>query len=265
MKVAIVGVGNMGNAFAKALAQKNVAADEDLLLFEPNTTQCEELRKENVGTVFESIGPEITKADVVMLAVKPQVFEEMGAVLRKYLTDDQLIISIMAGVTVKKMSDVLGVSRIVRAMPNTPCQLGLGISGFYVPDEIKEHSKKVELILASTGKAVQVATEEDVDSVTAISGSGPAYIYLFLEGLVQSGEKLGLTREMSLELATQTMAGAHALVVGSDKGLGDLIAAVTSKGGTTEAALSSLREDNWNGILEQALVKAKQRAVELSK
>lgn len=265
MKVAIVGVGNMGNAFAKALAQKNVASDDDLLLFEPNVDRCDELRKENVGTVFEKISSEIAKADVVLLAVKPQVFEEVGLVLSEFLTSDQLIISIMAGVTVSKMSSVLKVSRIVRAMPNTPCQLGLGVTGFFVPEEISEHSKRVELILASTGKAVQVNTEEDVDSVTALSGSGPAYFYLFLEGLVKSGEKLGLTKEMSLELATQTMAGAHALVVQSDMELGELIAAVTSKGGTTEAALGSLRENQWNEILEQALTKAKLRAEELSK
>ncbi len=265
MKIGIVGVGNMGHAFAKALGSINVFSESSIYLFERNEKQSLKLKKEQIGRCFTEITNDIADCDIILLAVKPQGFNDLASDLANKLGENPLIISIMAGVPISVIESALNSKLVVRAMPNTPCQLGKGITGYYMPDSINSQKEEVvKLILGSTGDTIKVDKEELVDSVTAISGSGPAYFYYFLKHIVQAGVDMGLKQEDARTLANQTMQGAHHLIKESNQSFDDLITAVKSKGGTTEAALNTLEEKSVGDSIEIALVNAKKRAKELS-
>lgn len=265
MKIGIVGVGNMGYAFAEALKSIDIFSFENLILFEKNPTQIEKIKKGHIGMHYESIGPVLSECDVVLLAVKPQAFDEAAKEMAKYMGSNQTVISIMAGVSVAALKDKLGVDYIVRAMPNTPCQLGKGVTGYFMSENMSdEKGRLVGMVLNSTGSSVKLANEDLVDTVTAISGSGPAYFYYFLKHMVDAGIEMGIDEASAKELALKTMLGSYHLVDSSEKSFDDLIKEVKSKGGTTEAALNTLIDGNVGSTIESALKNAKSRAKELS-
>lgn len=264
MKIGIVGVGNMGYAFAKAMISREIISHGSLVLIDKNNERLKALSQEHLGEVSESFEL-LQDCNIVLLAVKPQMFSEVGEEIKPFLQEGQLIISIMAGVRIDKIAEVLGTSKVVRAMPNTPCMLGEGVTGFYLGNAVApDQSKVIELILASTGKAIQVDSEDDIDSVTAVSGSGPAYFYLFASSMIEAGKSLGLDQVQAREFTLQTMKGAYQMLEKHEGPIQDLIDAVTSKGGTTQAALSSFHEDSFPKIVSKALYSAKKRAEELS-
>lgn len=265
MKIAVIGAGNMGMAFSSAFVRKGLVQPSDLLMVEPRIESHPQLRSQGFDWILSAVSSEIGKCDLIILAVKPQDFSTLAAELSKYTNPDQIILSIMAGIGIERISGSLQATKVVRCMPNTPAKLGVGITGFYCHNLSEEESSMVKQLLESTGKAVQLEQEELLNAVTAISGSGPAYFYYFLRAMVQAGEKLGMPNQMAKQLACETMLGSYHLVNESDTSFDDLIKAVASKGGTTEAALTTFETLEVSNAIEAGLINAERRAWELSK
>lgn len=265
MKVAIVGTGNMGTAYAKSMFKANLVSGDNLLLYKNNPEKAALLEKENIGKVYLTFGPELSEADVVIIGVKPQFFKEVAEKIKPLLTDKQVIISIMAGVKMANIEKALEKNAIIRAMPNTPCQINLGITGYFSAKTISEEQlTQVDAILKSNGKAVEVQEENLIDAVTAMSGSGPAYFFYIIKSMVEQGVALGLDEEVASTLAKETMNGAYHLMNHSPLSYAELIAAVRSKGGTTDAALKSFDGNNVDDKIKEALQAANDRASYLS-
>jgi pyrroline-5-carboxylate reductase len=196
--------------------------------------------------------------------VKPQDFKQAALSLAPHLkaiaASQLLIISIAAGIRIDSMSRWLGQSRCVRAMPNTPALIGMGITGLCAHTSVDEQARaKAAALCNAVGQSVWVHDENLIDAVTAVSGSGPAYVFAFLEALQSGGEKLGLDPSTARALAHATLQGAAQLAVNSAESASSLREKVTSKGGTTAAALAVLKEKDWQGILEAALAAAAKR------
>ena len=264
MKIAVIGAGNMGMAFSSAFVRKGLVKSTDLLLIEPRLEAHEALVHQGFNWIISSVSEEIAKCHLIILAVKPQDFPTLASDLKKYVKSDHVLLSIMAGIGIEKIETLLGAEKIVRCMPNTPAKLGVGITGFYCKGLAENEAQTVKTLLESTGKAVELKEEGLLNAVTAISGSGPAYFYYFLRAMVQAGEKLGMSQEMAKELACETMLGSYHLVKDSDTSFDDLIKAVASKGGTTEAALNTFEENAVSESIEKALINAESRAWQLS-
>jgi pyrroline-5-carboxylate reductase len=264
LKIAIIGCGNMGLTYAKSFLQYNLVQKEDLLLIEKNPEYKERLTP--FGNVIGQIDERIQRLDVVILAVKPQDSKAVYPELKKFLKPHQLVISIMAGIPIKVLEENLGHHSIVRAMPNTPAQLGMGITGFTAGKSTKIQAiLKADNLLNATGKTIFLEDEDQLDAVTALSGSGPAYFYFIVNAMIEAGVKMGMEESTVALLVKQTMNGSFHLMNNSDKSLQELIAAVTSKGGTTEAALNKFKELGLEDTIKQGLYAAENRAKELSK
>lgn len=265
MKVGVVGGGNMGLAYARSLVNKNVIEPEDLFIYESFPERILFLKNLEMGRVLPELDDEIKNLDVLILAVKPQSFIELSESLRDYLSADTIVISIMAGVKTAVIRENLKAFKVVRAMPNTPCQNGLGATGYLLFDPITSEEKElVNLVLNSTGICVEVTDEDAIDSVTALSGSGPAYVFAFTKAMSESGISMGLDPEDAQKLAIQTIKGAVNLMETSGKTFQELIEAVKSKGGTTEAALNNFEKRELGNVVDESLKSAKNRAKELS-
>jgi pyrroline-5-carboxylate reductase len=202
---------------------------------------------------------------VVVWAVKPQVFPLAAPACAPHV-GGALQLSIMAGTRTDAIAAATGTQRVVRAMPNTPALIGQGIAGLYARPAVDAAGRALtEMLLAPTGRTLWLARESDLDAVTALSGSGPAYVFYFIEAMMQAGVEMGLTAAQSRELAQATFAGAAALAAQSDEAPEVLRERVTSKGGTTYAALTSLEADGVKAAFVRALHAARTRAEELGR
>ncbi|KXK39853.1 MAG: pyrroline-5-carboxylate reductase [Bacteroidetes bacterium OLB9] len=241
MKIAIVGCGTMGLAFARSFLKYNLVEKKNLLLVEKSQSRCEMLSENKEGVVVNIVSSQIADYDLVILAVKPQDFPEMANELSKVLSKDQIILSIMAGIPIVRIQDALQHLSVVRAMPNTPAMLGMGITGFTAAEGIGIGKLfKIENLLNATGRSVYFENESMLDAVTALSGSGPAYFYFIVKNMVEAGKRMGFDESTALQFVKQTMLGAYHLINNAEMNLDDLIKAVASKGGTTEAALKKI-------------------------
>ena len=204
--------------------------------------------------------------DVVVLAVKPQQVDEVIADLAGQLKPSQLVLSIIAGATIKTLHNGLKHDRIVRVMPNTPAQIGEGMSVWTATPEVtKKQRSWASSILQSIGKEIYVADEKYLDMATALHGSGPAYFFLFVEALANAGKQIGLPREMAQQLVVQTMLGSGHLIEKSGKSPAELRQMVTSKGGTTAAALGEFEKGEFAKLVAGAVKAAYKRAKELGR
>lgn len=210
----------------------------------------------------------VSGADVVVLAVKPQVMADVcDSVADALRTQRSLVISIAAGITIASMEARLGEnSAIVRCMPNTPALLGCGASGLYANRNVSDQQRLVAAkILSAVGIIDWVSTEDALDAVTALSGSGPAYFFLFMEAMIDAGCELGLDRETAARLTLQTGLGAARMAVENDVELAELRRRVTSPGGTTEAAVNSFEQAGLHRMVSRAMRAASDRAVEMAR
>lgn len=202
-------------------------------------------------------------SDLVVWAVKPQMFKDAAQAAGPHL-GDALHLSVAAGITSHSMVAWLKTERIVRAMPNTPALVGLGMTGLFARDAVTADERAlVDAVIQTTGELVWVAEEKQLDAVTALSGSGPAYVFYFLEAMRDAGAQMGLPPGLAQRLAMGTFAGATALAQRSTEPLQTLRERVTSKGGTTYAALTSMEASDMKALFEKALVAAQTRAEEL--
>ncbi|UFH56211.1 pyrroline-5-carboxylate reductase [Spirosoma sp. KNUC1025] len=266
MKIAIIGCGNMGMAFAKSFLQYDLVKKDDLLLIEKSTDRSDTLRLEKAGVVVDTIGPHVGETDLIILSVKPQDFNSVYESLRAVIQPRQIILSIMAGIPIAQIQEKLAHPLVVRAMPNTPAMLGMGITGFTAAKEVDLTSlRKVENLINATGRSIFLEDESMIDAVTALSGSGPAYFYYVVKAMIDAGKQMGFDDAVSALLVKQTMLGAYHLINNADKSLDDLIKAVASKGGTTEAALREFEKGELADTLVTGIKAAQVRATELSK
>lgn len=264
-RIAIVGCGNMGLAYAKSFIHENLVLRDQLLLIEKSADRQAALTPMNMGRVLDGPNAEVSDVDALILAVKPQDFPTVPAALKPLLRPQQLVISIMAGVPIPYLQQELSHYSIVRAMPNTPALLGLGMTGFAAAPGIGvDHIRLAENLMNATGRAVFFEDESLLDAVTALSGSGPAYFYYFVKCLVEAGKEMGFDESLATMLVKQTMHGAYHLINSSDKTLDELIQAVASRGGTTEAALRTFGEQGLREALIDGVKAAEQRSRELS-
>lgn len=261
--IAFIGGGNMASAIIGGLLRQGVAA-EQIEVVEPFEAARAALREQFGIQAEAEAGSALARAGLVVWAVKPQTFKEAAAAVAPH-TADALHLSVAAGITTDSIAQWLGSERIVRAMPNTPALIGQGITGLFARAAVDAEAKAlVEQIVASTGKHVWVEEEAQLDAVTALSGSGPAYVFLFLEAMVQAGVEMGLGAHQSYQLAVATFQGASELAARSSEPVDVLRQRVTSKGGTTHAAISHMQQA---GVPEQfvaAMRAAEQRAKELA-
>jgi pyrroline-5-carboxylate reductase len=259
---AFIGGGNMATALIGGLRRGGLEG-RSILVIEPDAAQCGRLAAEFEVQAFTAVDAKLREAERVIWAVKPQAFRAAAAPVAPHAAG-ALHVSVMAGIRSDAMAHALGTERIVRAMPNTPALIGQGIAGLYARPAVDAAGRASgEAVLAATGRIVWVGDEADLDAVTALSGSGPAYVFYVAEAMVRAATEMGLEPAVGRELALATFAGAAALAQGSAEPLDALRARVTSKGGTTHAAVSEL---DARGVAEAfvAAVRAAQvRAQEL--
>lgn len=242
MKITFLGGGNMANALIGGLLKQGFAAG-DLAVIELNADNRDRLAK-TYGVACYA-GPETAAlaCDAIVLAVKPQQMKAAVAPLVPQLKQ-QVVVSIAAGLRLESLSRWLGgYKKLVRTMPNTPALIGAGITGLYALPEVSESERAAaERILQAVGSTLWIADEARMDAITAVSGSGPAYVFLFIEAMQQAAAELGFTPEESRRLSIETVLGAARLAAQSDEPAAVLRERVTSKGGTTEAALKVMAE-----------------------
>lgn len=260
--IAFIGGGNMASAIVGGLLKSGRAADS-VLVVEPFEAQRDKLRSDWQVRTLVAAGPELAQASMVVWAVKPQLFKAAAAPCAPHVSG-ALQLSVMAGIRSDAIAGAAGTQHVVRAMPNTPALIGQGIAGLFARDAVTAGERQqVETVMAPTGRTLWVAREQDLDAVTALSGSGPAYVFYFIEAMMQAAQQMGLSVEQGKQLALSTFAGATALAQASADPPELLRERVTSKGGTTHAALLSLEASGVKEAFVKAMQAAQQRAEEL--
>ena len=262
--IAFIGGGNMAAALIGGLL-KSGRAPESIRVIEPAAAQRERLAQQFGLAAQQAAGPMLAACEMVVWAVKPQLFAEAAAPCAAYVAG-ALQLSVMAGIRSETIVRASGSPRVVRAMPNTPALIGKGIAGLYAREAVSADGRSaVEQVLRPTGQLMWVAHEDDLDAVTALSGSGPAYVFYFIEAMMQAAREMGLSDAQGRQLAQATFAGAAALAEGSEEAPATLRERVTSKGGTTHAAISSLETEGVKAAFVRAILAAQRRAQELGR
>ncbi|BEI37770.1 pyrroline-5-carboxylate reductase [Polynucleobacter sp. HIN7] len=271
MNTVFIGGGNMARAIIGGLLQQG-ANSKSICVIEPQAQTAKLLENDFLIPTYADVSDarqKIETAHIIVLAIKPQDFKTAATELSKYLqavAHGPVILSIAAGIQIADMSRWLEYSACIRAMPNTPALINQGITGLFAPACVSEQQRKYAQIIGSAvGKVIWVSNESQMDAVTALSGSGPAYVFAFLEALQAGGEKMGLAPEIARELANQTLMGATTLALQSSESPMSLRQKVTSKGGTTAAALEVLDQRQWAAILQDALHAAQKRGAAMAK
>jgi pyrroline-5-carboxylate reductase len=260
--IAFIGGGNMASAIIGGLIREGMPPDH-IEVVEPFAPAREKLAAQFGIGAQEHATAALARALLVVWAVKPQTFKEAAAQARAH-TGSALHLSVAAGIRSDSVAQWLGTQRIVRSMPNTPALIGKGIAALYARPAVSTQDKaRVEQVIATTGESLWVDDEAHLDAVTALSGSGPAYVFFFFEAMTRAGMEMGLTREQAYKLSVATFAGASELARASSDPPEVLRQRVTSKGGTTYAAITSLEQDQVQSLFVKALHAARQRAREL--
>ncbi|AQR67839.1 pyrroline-5-carboxylate reductase [Janthinobacterium sp. LM6] len=266
LNIAFVGGGNMAAALIAGLAGK-LTLGGNIHVIDPHAPALEKLQAQFGVTTASAAGDALRGVDVIVLAVKPQSMRDVAAQLLPFLDGDSapLILSIAAGIRAADLSRWLGdYPAIVRCMPNTPALIGMGITGMVASGGVSAEQKKTaDAILRAVGQTVWLDDEAKIDPVTAVSGSGPAYVFYFIEAMQQAAAELGLTPEQGTQLAIATFTGAAQLAANSSEPVSLLRERVTSKGGTTYAALTSMEESGVKAAIVKGIKAAAQRGREM--
>lgn len=263
--IVLIGAGNMGGAMLGGWLKSGVRGGNVLVIDPGPPPAMAKLIADN-GAGHATSVPEGVKAGVIFLAVKPQVMDAALPPLRSLVGPETVIISVAAGKTLAFIERHLGEAAIVRAMPNTPALIGRGVTGAFPNARVTEAQRMlVQGLLKVSGPVEWVASEADIDAVTAVSGSGPAYVFYLVECMAEAGRKLGLEADLAMRLARETVAGAGELLYQSPDDAARLRQNVTSPGGTTAAALAVLMADSgMQPLFDKAIAAARKRAQELA-
>lgn len=265
-EIAFIGAGKMASAVIKGLLSSQSFDKNSIRAAEINEETAKKVQNDLGISVFKDAKEAIKGADIILVATKPFVVEEILESLKSEITEKQLIVSIAAGITFEKIERILGANqRIVRVMPNTPALLEAGMSA--VCKNSAAHLEDLEEIVdifSKIGKAI-VCEEKDIDAVTGVSGSGPAFYYYMIEQIARAGEKLGLEYKTALELSAQTALGAAKMVLETGHTPQELIKMVTTPGGTTAEGNKVLAESNISEILFETVQKTAEKSAQMSK
>jgi len=263
-RIAFIGAGNMAASLIGGLLAQGIPASH-IRASDPGAEQRAKIAAEHGIALFADNAEAILDADVIVLATKPQVLKDVCLALAPSLQDGQLLLSIAAGISCASLGNWLGARPIVRCMPNTPALLRQGVSGLYANAHVSPAQRALaEQLLSAVGIALWLENEQQIDAVTAVSGSGPAYFFLLIEAMTAAGEQLGLPKAIAAQLTLQTALGAAHMAVASDVDAAELRRRVTSPNGTTEAAIKTFQAGGFAELVEQALSAAAKRSAELA-
>jgi pyrroline-5-carboxylate reductase len=263
-RIAFIGGGTMAEAMIRGLLEKHLVPPSHVAVTGPRRERRADLAKQFGIRGIASNAEAARDAHVVVLSVKPQVLPAVMRDLAGKLRDDQLVLSIVAGATLRSLRHGLAHKAIVRSMPNTPAQIGLGVTVWTAtPDVSADQRELARVILGAFGEVLHAEVEEDVDRATALSGTGPSYVFLLMEALVDAGVHLGFSRRVAEELVLRTVEGSAAFARQSGRHLAELRNQVTSPGGTSASALYELEKGALRTVLSRAVYAAFQRTREL--
>ncbi|WP_086475566.1 MULTISPECIES: pyrroline-5-carboxylate reductase [Arenibacter] len=266
MRVLVIGAGNMGLTYAESMSKSKLLKKKNLMIFDNSPEKTTSLKKISHFEVYDDLDSCLPKADLIFIAVKPYHCEDLFKKLKNGISEDQIIISIMAGVTINTMQEALGIDKIVRAMPNLPAQIGKGVTSYTASKQVSRiELLTIESLLDTTGRSIFVSSEKFIDASTGISGSGPAYVFYFMQSMMEAALKMGFSPNDSKVLVSKTFEGAVDLFNQSDLSPNSWMERVASKGGTTRAALDSMEDNNVKELIKEAAYSAFNRAVELGK
>ena len=261
MNIAFIGGGAMGEAMLSAILDKELSQSQAISVSDIDEARRQHLEHKYGVAVMSNNRLATDNSDVVVLAIKPQNLAEVMAELSGQLKPTQLVLSIIAGARISSLCLGLNHNCVVRAMPNTPAQIGEGISVWTAATDVTEQQKGWACsILGTMGNEIYVDDEKYIDMATAVSGSGPAYVFLFMESLIEAAVDIGLPRDMAKELVLQTVLGSGHFIQKSGKPLAELRRMVTSPGGTTAEALLQLEKGEFSELLMQAVSAAYNKA-----
>jgi len=265
-KIGVIGAGKIGSAMARGIIRAGLAAKENVMASDVSDALRQAAVSELGIKVTADNGALCDFADIIILAVKPQIVDPVANEIAKKLGKTKLLVSVAAGVPIARIETNLEKgARVVRVMPNIPCVVGAGASAYGGGTHATSTDlERVGAILNSFGVGLAVE-EKYLDAVTGLSGSGPAYVFLFMEALADGGVQVGLARDVALKLAMQTVFGAAKMALDGNKHLGELKDEVTSPGGTTIAGLYAMEQKGFHGIVMDAVVNATRRSQELGK
>ncbi len=265
VKIAFIGAGNMAEPMIAGLIENGV---------EPGLITVADIRAERLLELEATYGTRpaannrvaAAEADILVLAIKPQYFDSLTADLKGHVSENCLVISIMAGTMLESLMAGTNHDKVVRSMPNTPAQIGMGMTMWTASEGVTAHQRdQAQAVLSSFGRAVFANGEHYLDMSTALNGSGPGYVFLMLEAMIDAGVHMGLTRPMAKELVLQTVIGTATYAQQSDLHLAQLRNNVTSPGGTTAAGLAAMEQGGLRSVLANGVWAAYERSVELGK
>jgi pyrroline-5-carboxylate reductase len=266
MKVLVIGAGNMGLTYAEGISKSKLLKKKNIMILDTSEEKLIELNKISHFDAFSDLEDCVPDADVIFIAVKPYHAEKLFERMKPLISSGQILISIMAGVTIQSIVDLTGLTKVVRAMPNLPAKIGKGLTSYVAsPDVTRLELLTIASLLDTTGKSVHVSDENFIDASTGISGSGPAYVFYFMQSMMDAALQMGFSENVSKVLVSQTFTGAIELFNQNSLSPNSWMKKVASKGGTTQAALDSMDDNNVGELIKEAAYAAFERAVEMGK
>ena len=265
-KIAVIGTGMMGSAIINGIIKKGLIPSENILTSDVDTEKMKALH-ETLGTTMMASNKEAVEgADVVLIAVKPQYMGKASAGILGNISQNALLISIAAGISIQQLRSFFGCENIIRFLPNTPAQIGKGITGWCTTASVTPQQKAIaQEILKAMGESIEFDDESWLDSVGAVSGSGPAYVYLFIEAMIDAAVQMGIPRPMAQKLTLQTVIGSAEYMAETGKHPAILRNEVTSPGGTTAAAIAAFEKDGFRTSINNAMFACLERTKALGK
>ncbi len=262
----MIGAGHMGGTYARGISKSPLLDGHKVQIFDKDKEKIKRLKEEAFFEAFYNLEDCLPKADIVFIGVKPQHCHGLFDEMKPMINNSQLFISIMAGVKIKTIIEGLGVDKVVRTMPNLPAKIGLGVTAFTESKSVT----RLELLLvrnflSMTGKSIHVENEDFTDRATAISGSGPGYIFYFMQSMFEAAREFGFSEKDANTLVASTFEGAVKIFQESNISFNEWMDRVASKGGTTAAGLNSLADNNVKELIKEAAKAANNRAIELGK
>ena len=264
MKIAIIGFGNMGQTYANSFMSSGFVGASDILVLNKMTVDEKHSFGIDAVNFFTEPNPKIFESDILILAVKPQDFKKLASEIKTFLNPEHVVLSVMAGISIEAMQKELGVAKIVRSMPNIPTQIGEGMTVFCASNVVdRKELFIVQNLINTTGKSIYIEREEMLNAATAVSGSGLAYVFYFMQAMIESAIKLGFSASEADFLVSQTFLGSVQLQNRSKLSNEAWIQRVASKGGTTEAALTVFNQKELQEIVMDGVEAANKRAIEV--
>ena len=266
MKILVIGAGNMGLTYAESMSKSKLIKKSNIMVLDSSEEKLKEVDKILHLDAFHELEGCVLEADIIFIAVKPNHAKNLFNRIRPLAKPDQILISIMAGISIDSIMELTGLTKIVRAVPNLPAKVGKGLTAFMAsPGVSRIELLTVENLLDTTGKSILVSDEAFIDASTGISGSGPAYVFYFMQSMMEAALQMGFTSNVSRILVSQTFTGAIELFNQNNISPNTWMDKVASKGGITRAALDSMEDNNVGELIKEAAFAAFERAVEMGK